>query len=235
MLIATQDSGQTLAEQDLYEQLLPLNNARIVELGCGAGAHTRNIATGGLARDLRAYEVDDIQHRKNLDAEHPSNIEFKYGGAEDIAETDGSVDVVMMFKSLHHVPVDNMPRALEEIHRILKNGGLAYISEPIFAGPFNEVLRLFHDEEYVRQQAFQAVKHAVDVGLFAIEKQVFFTSPVHFDDFQELDERIIQATHTEHNLDADTYAKVRASFEAHIGDDGANFLAPMRVDLLRKI
>ncbi|MGR8950203.1 MAG: class I SAM-dependent methyltransferase [Gammaproteobacteria bacterium] len=234
MRIAATEIGETLTEQDLYESLLPLDNARILELGCGAGAHTRNIAARGLGRAVVAYEVDDIQHKKNLVAEHSQNIEFKYGGAEEIAEADESVDVVMMFKSLHHVPIGNMAVALQEIHRVLKPNGLAYISEPVFDGPFNEVLRLFHDEQHVRECAFEALKNAVDSDLFELEKQVFFSSPVHFDNFEELDESIIQATHTQHSLDAETYEQVRAAFQQHVTADGADFLAPMRVDLLRK-
>jgi 2-methylisocitrate lyase-like PEP mutase family enzyme len=66
-----------------------------------------------------------------------------------------------MFKSLHHVPVPLMDQALAEIRRVLKPGGLAYISEPVFAGEFNEVLRLFHDESIVRREAFSAIERAV--------------------------------------------------------------------------
>lgn len=51
--------------------------------------------------------------------------------------------------------------------------GLAYISEPVFAGNFNELLRLFHDEELVRLAAFNAIKQALDCGLFSLEKQYF--------------------------------------------------------------
>ena len=234
MQISRSDYGETRVEQDLYEQLLPLDGAKIVELGCGAGMHTRNIAACGKSRTLMAYEVDKIQHDKNLTADKPTNITFKYGGAEQIDEADESVDVVMMFKSLHHVPIDSMSQALREIHRVLKPGGLVYISEPVFAGEFNEVLRLFHNEEHVRRCAFDAVKSAVDSGLFKLEQEIFFASPVHFDDFADLDTKIIQATHTEHRLDDDTYAQVQAAFSRHMTEAGANFLAPMRVDLLRK-
>ena len=234
MQISQAQIDETLDEQTLYESLLPLDGATIVELGCGAGLHTRNIALGGADRQVRAYEVDSVQHEKNLAAQKPDNISFKFGGAEKIDEADDSVDVVMLFKSLHHVPVDSMHSALKEIHRVLKPGGFCYVSEPIFAGDFNEVLRLFHNEEHVRQCAFDAVKSAVEEGLFKLERQVFFTSPVHFDDFADLDTKIIQATHTEHRLDDQTYAQVEQAFSRHLTDSGADFLAPMRVDLLRK-
>ncbi len=229
----------TLNERELYEKLLPLDNARIVELGCGTGVHTRNIASNGLNREIVAYEVDTIQHELNSSAKLAgdkglSNITFKLGGAEKIDEAAESVDVVMMFKSLHHVPIEEMPTALLEISRVLKPGGLAYISEPIFDGQFNDVLRLFHDEQHVRQCAFDSLCAAVDEKTLTLVEQVFFHSPVHFDNFVDLDKRIIQATHSDHQLDAETYKAVQIAFEKHMTAQGANFLAPMRVDLLRK-
>ena len=192
MQISHDAINDTFEEQDLYERVLPLDGARIVELGCGAGLHTRNIAAGGQDRQVVAYEVDTVQHEKNCAAEKAANITFKYGGAEAIDEADRSVDVVMLFKSLHHVPIEEMSVALSEIRRVLKPGGLVYVSEPIFDGEFNEVLRLFHDEQHVRQCAFDAVKKSVNDGVLQLVEQVFFHSPVHFDDFAALDTKIIQ-------------------------------------------
>ena len=42
---------------------------------------------------------------------------FGLAGAEDIPLGDESVDVVFMFKSLHHVPVDLMDQSMREIRR----------------------------------------------------------------------------------------------------------------------
>lgn len=234
MQISSDLVQETLIERDVYERILPLDGARILELGCGAGLHTRNIAAAGANRQVIAYEVDTIQYEKNLRNEEQKNIKFKYGGAEAIAEDSESVDIVMMFKSLHHVPTDKMSVALEEIRRVLKPGGLAYISEPVFAGDFNEVLRLFHDEQKVRECAFKAIKKAVEDGLLYLEQQIFFQSLMHFDNFEELERTVINATHSEHHLTPATYHAVKAAFEEHMTGEGANFLAPMRVDILHK-
>ena len=79
-----------------------------------------------------------------------------------------------------------------------------------------------------------ALTRAIERGLFELVEQIFFRSPVHFDDVADFERRIIGATHTEHRLDDVTLARVRRAFEPHQGPDGAGFLAPMRVDLLRK-
>jgi hypothetical protein len=123
---------------------------------------------------------------------------------------------------------------MREIRRVLNPGGLAYISEPVFAGEFNEILRLFHNEQSVRETAFSTVKKVVDEGLFILVEQTFFNSPTRFEDFNEFENRIINATHSQHALDDDLYQRVKQQFEAHLGDDGAHFWSPVRVDLLQK-
>jgi len=132
------------------------------------------------------------------------------------------------------VPLESMEPSLREIRRVLKPGGLAYISEPVFAGDFNDILRLFHDEQKVREAAFKTVKKAVDEGLFSLVKEIFFSSPRIFKNFDEFENNTIKATHSKHTLDEKLYNLVKRRFEQHIDDDGAKFLTPVRVDLLQK-
>lgn len=213
---------------------LPLQGARILELGCGKAEKTRAIATRGDVAAIVALEVDAIQHALNLKIDDLPNVAFHHGAAEAIPAKDGSFDIAMMFKSLHHVPIDAMDRALDEIRRVLRPGGLAWISEPVYAGEFNEILRLFHDERVVREAAFAAVRRAVDTGRFELVAQRFFTTPGHFDDFAQFEERVIRVTHTQHRLAPELLATVRDKFNAYLTAGGANFANPLRVDILRK-
>jgi len=221
-------------EAEIYERLLTLDEKHILELGCGSAQVTRTIATTGSGRRITALEVDEIAHSKNLQITDLPNVRFEFSGAQQIPLDDESFDVAFMFKSLHHVPPDLMQPSMHEIRRVLKPGGHVYISEPVFAGDFNEVLRLFHDEQRVREAAFATVKNAVDEGLFELVEEVFFNSPMHFDNFAEFEENTIRATHSEHDLDDELYAIVKHEFEQHMSDEGASFLMPIRVDLLRK-
>ena len=234
MKISSDTITTSCPEADIYNRLLDLDNKHILELGCGSAMITRDIATGGEGRRVTALEVDEIAHEKNLQIDDLPNVRFDLAGAEAIPLEDASVDVVFMFKSLHHVPLELMDRAMQEIRRVLKPGGLAYISEPVFAGDFNEILRLFHDEQKVREAAFAAVKKAVDEGLFELVEEVFFNAPMRFENFAEFENNTIKATHSQHSLDDALFNEVKAKFEAHMSDDGANFLMPIRVDLLRK-
>jgi ubiquinone/menaquinone biosynthesis C-methylase UbiE len=162
-------------------------------------------------------------------------VEFRHGGAEAIPVADDSFDIVLMFKSLHHVPLQHMDQALSEIARVLKPGGLAWISEPVFAGELNEVFRLFHDEKAVREAAFAAICKAVATGGLSLKKQLFFNTRSHFESFDQFDQRMIKVTHTSHQLAPELYRQVKEKFESYATQDGATFRNPQRVDLLRKV
>ena len=234
MKIAAEQIDINCAESEIYNELLSLDARHILELGCGSAEITRNIATSGADRKVTALEVDEIAHEKNLQITDLANVTFGLAGAQEIPLQDESVDVVFMFKSLHHVPLELMEPSMREIKRVLKTGGLVYISEPVFAGDFNEILRLFHDEQKVRQAAFYTIKKAVDDGLFVLVEETFFNSPMKFESFAEFENNTIKATHSSHKLDEKLYALVKQRFEQHIGDDGAHFLMPIRVDLLQR-
>ena len=234
MKIAAEQIDTNCPESEIYNRLLTLDGKHILELGCGSAEITRNIATSGSDRKITALEVDEIAYEKNLQITDLPNVTFSISGAQEIPLEDESVDVVFMFKSLHHVPLELMDASMREIRRVLKTGGLLYISEPVFAGDFNEILRLFHDEQKVREAAFTTVKKAVDEGLFSLLEETFFNSPMKFENFSEFENNTIKATHSDHKLDEQLYALVKQRFEQHIGDDGAHFLMPIRVDLLQK-
>lgn len=234
MKIAAEQIHLNCPESEIYNRLLSLDGKHILELGCGSAEITRNIATSGVDRKVTALEVDEIAYEKNLQITDLPNVTFGLAGAQEIPLGDESVDVVFMFKSLHHVPLELMEPSMQEIRRVLKPNGLLYVSEPVFAGDFNEVLRLFHDEQKVREAAFSTVKKAVDEGLFSLVEETFFNSPMKFENFAEFETNTINATHSHHSLDEELYNLVKQRFEQHVGDDGVHFLMPIRVDLLQK-
>src|SRR5512135_207138 len=198
MRIAAAEASRVADEEAILNELLPLKHATVLELGCGKADKTRLVARQ--AASVFALEVDRIQLANNQAAENPDNVRFEFGGAENIPAIDSNFDIVLMFKSLHHVPIDLMDDAFSEIRRVLKPGGLAYISEPVYAGDFNDILRLFHDEKAVREAAFAAEVRAVSTQRLTLVSQTFFLQPMYFDDFSQFENRILKVTHTDHSL-----------------------------------
>ncbi len=219
-------------EAVILDELLHLKGAMVLELGCGKADKTRIVAQE--AASVLALEVDEVQLEKNLAITDLPNVRFGRGGAENIPASDANFDIVMMFKSLHHVPGELMGSVFSEIRRVLKPEGVAYISEPVYEGDFNEVLKLFHDERTVREAAFAAEQRAVSSGCLKLVAQKFFLQPMHFADFGQFEAQVLKVTHTEHRLSAQTYEQVRAKFNGFMTAEGVTLQMPIRVDLFRK-
>ena len=221
-------------ELELLAALVDLPaHPRIIELGCGAAHLSRKLLQRHAGCTVTGLEVDQRQMAKNLQAP-AERLRFVQAGAQAIPFGDQSFDLALMLKSLHHVPLELLDQALAEVHRVLRPQGLLYVSEPVFAGALNEVMRLFHDEEEVRAAALAAVRRAVASGAWEQVAEVAFEMPVHYRDFAEFEQRMIGVTFVEHRLDAATLAAVRARFEPHMTSTGAHFVRPMRVNLLRR-
>lgn len=155
--------------------------------------------------------------------------------AQDIPGADAAFDLALMLKSLHHVPMPAMNQALAEVARVVRPGGHFYVSEPIYDGLLNDVIKVYNDEGEVRAAAQAALDAALRTGVWTQATQRRFSITRRFADFAEFERRMIQQTFADHRLDADTLAEVRRRFERHGGGPaGAAFEQPMHVRLLRR-
>lgn len=225
---------ETRSEEEVCRELLPLDRARVLDLGCGKAEVTRKLARSYPDSTFIAQEPDAIQVAINLPDADLSNLQFRSGPAESIAAPDESFEAVLMLKSLHHVEAQHLDDAVVEIYRILVVGGLALFCEPVFEGEYNEVLRIFHDEQRVRELAFAALQRAVDSRRYKLKEERFFLREIRFESFNQFEKDVIGVTHTRHVLTDDQYRRVRERFMHHMTDGCARFLQPMRVDLLQK-
>ena len=119
--------------------------------------------------------------------------------------------------------------------RVLRTDGHLYVSEPVYEGPLNDVIRLFNDEGVVRAAAQAALDAALQSGTWTQVTERRFEMPVHFRGFDEFEQRMMRPTYADHRIDDAKLAAVRAAFEPHCGADGARFTRPMHVRLLRKL
>ena len=233
MSLVSPKSRLVANELDLLAECAPLDQARVIELGCGAAQLARGLVARFPGAQVTGLEVDERQHAKNL-AAPAERLQFVAGGAQAIPFADASFDLVLMLKSLHHVPLPLLDTALAEAARVLKPAGLLYVSEPVFAGDFNEVVRLFNDEQVVRAEAQAALRRAESLPQWQAAGEIPFETPRRFADFDDFASKTIEVTFAERRLDAATMAEVRKRFEPHLSADGALFMQPMRVNLLRR-
>lgn len=133
---------------------------RILDVGCG---------TGWLVEYLRGYSdyeavlgVEPSKERvalANMRPTFPSDNLIRQGVAENLPAKDNHFCQVVFWFSLHHVPEDQMLKALEEARRVIRGDGLEYVVvvEPVADGPMYEVEKLVVDEAPERAAALQAL------------------------------------------------------------------------------
>jgi len=220
-------------ELEVLAALVPLSDQDIVELGCGAARLARDLLMRWPGSRVTGLEVDERQHAKNLASPQPG-LRFVAGGAQAIPFPDASFDLALMLKSLHHVPLPLLGQALREAARVLRPGGHLYVSEPVYAGPLNELVRLFNDEGVVRAAAQSALDEALRGGTWQQVAERRFATPVVFKDFADFEQRMMRPTFADHRIDDAKLAQVGAAFAPHCAAQGACFTRPMHVRLLRR-
>lgn len=227
-----------LNELDVLADLVPLHRGlNVVELGCGSARLATDLLTRFEQCRVTGLEVDECQHAKNL-ARLPeslqSRLHFVQAGAQAVPAADGSFQLALMLKSLHHVPLPLMQQAMTEVARVLQPGGWFYVSEPVYDGALNDIVKLYNDEGPVRAAAQAAVDAALQTGPWTQVAERRFDMPAHFADWAEFEQRMLYPTFADHRITEALSQRVRAAFEPHIGPQGARFTRPMHVRLLQK-
>ena len=99
------------------------NDRRVLDAGCG---------TGGMMSWLKRYanngEVMGIDLSPNaLEFSHRDHRNLSRGSVTHLPFADASFDLVTSFDVLQHVPDHEDARAISEIHRVLRPGGIAFL------------------------------------------------------------------------------------------------------------
>lgn len=105
---------------------------RVLDLGCGAGEAAVWFAKNGahvVASDLSGEFLDLV---RRVAALHGTSLETFKADADHIALPDGSFDIVYAGNLLHHV---DTAKTLDQIHRLLKPGGVALTWDPLAHNP----------------------------------------------------------------------------------------------------
>lgn len=98
----------------------------VLEIGVGMGAdHVKWAAS--LPRQLTGIDLTPraIEHTKKRLAVYDLGSDLNVGDAENLNFEDGSFDIVYSWGVIHHSP--DTPKAINEIYRVLKVGGIARV------------------------------------------------------------------------------------------------------------
>ena len=113
--------------KDFFSKLIPndLNGKKILEIGCGLGAHTELFSqkkSNVTSIDLAPTSIKVTKRRLRLKKLKANVIE---ADAENLPFPDNSFDIIWSWGVIHHSP--NTKKCAEEIERVLAKRGKLYI------------------------------------------------------------------------------------------------------------
>ncbi|MFH1744870.1 MAG: methyltransferase domain-containing protein [bacterium] len=114
----------------MFKEFLKNNNKKVLEIGCGTGLFTKEIA--GTENEITAIDISSELCEIAKNRINKKNVVFL---VDDVCHTkfsNNSFDFIIGSSVLHHLDVDS---ALEEFHRLLKPGGQIIFTEPNMLNP----------------------------------------------------------------------------------------------------
>lgn len=142
--ISYNDSRHPMKAADLFLPHLH-KNAYILDLGCGPGRDTKIFTNKG-------FQVTGIDLSRNMikaAKEKCVNATFHVMNMEKLEFTDETFDGIWANSSLLHISKKNIPKVLGEVYRILKVGGIFYLSLKQGDGE-----RIVSDQRYTETEKF---------------------------------------------------------------------------------
>lgn len=173
---------------DVLRQHVELTNKRVVDVGSG---------DGGLVRWLRKQGAHPVgvecgqailAQAREADPDHAGD--YVEGVGQELPFDDGTVGVVLLFRSLHHIPADQMLRAMVEAHRVLVVGGTLFVLEPAYDEKGRELQSLIDDETVVRGQAQAVLLDVPDLG-FELLATGGFVQQIIYRDFAHWEKHMV--------------------------------------------
>lgn len=110
----------------LKKNHIDLNKKVILDAGCGCGYSTELIIKEFQPEEIFAFDI--APNQIELTKQRKLSVNLFVGSMTDIKIPSEKFDAIFIFGVLHHVP--EWRRALKEVNRMLKPGGVLLVEEP---------------------------------------------------------------------------------------------------------
>jgi SAM-dependent methyltransferase len=130
--------ADTLVDGALGLSRLP-KGSTILDAGCGTGTNSRRLARAGYR--VTGVDFSEFALREATAESAGLDIDFRRGDLTALSFPDRSFDAVFCFGVLMHIP--ELEKALDELVRVLKPGGVLMLSETNASSPEMLAFRLY--------------------------------------------------------------------------------------------
>ena len=144
---ANHDAEYNVFSEDSSERLLEVclklgdlkSPARVADLGCGTGTFSALLSKKGFDVTGVDISLEMVAMGKKRHAKGPFAPRFMVGDVEQLPFRDEELDGVLLSGMLHHLP--DPSTCINEVHRVLKPGGVFMAFDPNRANPFMYLYR----------------------------------------------------------------------------------------------
>lgn len=173
--VITKLMGADRARAVLLNDLRLRPGQRVLDIGCGTG--TLAVAMKQIAPDAEIVGLDPdpkaLRRAARKAEEAGVRVQFDRGFADELPYVDAAFDDVCSSYMFHHLEQEQREKALREIRRVLKRGGVLHLVD--FAGPEHGkhwVTRWFHAHDRLKDNGESSVTAMMTHAGFASAKVI---------------------------------------------------------------
>lgn len=165
--------------QSLKSMVELKSEARVLELGCGAGQFIREIKS--IRPELVCYGCDISQHALAIAKQANDGVIYDLSAENKSPYNNNFFDAVLIFDVLEHVVDPGL--ILSEVNRVLKSGGVFYCFVPCEADPlsfWNLLHKLGLKRELTKMYAGHINKFTRNGLVSLVESHNFFLKRIEY-------------------------------------------------------
>lgn len=224
-----------IGRESLVVERLPLDGARVIDIGCGEGWLTHLVAP----RTVTTIGIDPstIALERARASNSAANGIFIQASADDLPLDPASADVAIFYNSLHHIPESIQVKTLAETARVLAPGGLLCIVEPEARGSCYELFQPVDDESVVYTATYNLILAIASGVEFQQVHEERFLDGFIYRDFEQFIDNALVVDARRAKLVAELEGRLRELFE-RLGESvegGKRYDMVHRFNLLRRL
>lgn len=143
-----------------------VKNKRVLNIGCGFGWCELNFLDRGV-HQMTGIEISEEDLKTARENVRNEKIDFCVGSAAELPFPAQSFDTVVSWEVIEHIPLNTENQMFAEVARVLKSGGMFYLSTPhasFFSNMLDPAWWLIGHRHYSRRQlASYAKKNGFEV------------------------------------------------------------------------